>query len=129
MAQSINAAAGIVSIGATDGIGYAAGAGGSAIQATSKSTTVAFNKCCGTIAMHNASLASATIVSFTFTNTAIQTGDVLILNHVSGGTLGAYTLNASCSNGSAQINVRNNTAGPLGEAIVIAFALVKGVTA
>lgn len=79
--------------------------------------------------MNGAALAAATIVSFTLTNTQIAAGDVLILNHVSGGTPGAYTINAQCGAGSATINVRNNTAGSLSEAIVIGFVLVKGVTA
>jgi hypothetical protein len=54
---------------------------------------------------------------------------VLVLNHVSGGTMGSYTLNARCAAGSATIDIRNNTAGSLGEALVIGFALIKGVTA
>jgi hypothetical protein len=47
------------------------------------------------------------------TNTLIAAGDTLVLNHVSGGTPGSYTLNARCANGSATIDVRNNTAGSL----------------
>jgi hypothetical protein len=53
----------------------------------------------------------------------------LVLNHVSGGTFGAYTLNARAAAGSATIDVRNVTAGSLGEAIVIGYAVVKAVTA
>ena len=109
------------------GIGYSTGAGSSATQATSKSTAVAFNAVCGAITMNGAALGAATIVSFTFTNTSIAAGDVLVLNHVSAGTGGAYTLNAQCGAGSAVINVRNNTAGSLSEAIVIQFAVIKGV--
>lgn len=129
MAQSLATAAGIFSTGPTDGIGYAAGAGGTVTQITSKATGVTLSKVCGQITMNNAALAATTIVSFTLTNTAIAASDVLTLNHVSGGTGGAYTLNAQCANGSAVINVRNATAGSLSEAIVIAFALNKAVTA
>lgn len=78
--------------------------------------------------MNNAALAAGTIVTFTLTNSAIAAGDLLLLNHVSGGTAGAYGLNAQCGAGSAAINVRNNTGGSLSEAIVIAFAVVKAVT-
>ena len=77
--------------------------------------------------MNNASLGAGTIVSFTLTNSAIAATDVLVLNHISGGTVGSYSLNAQCAAGSATINVRNNTAGGLSEAIVIQFALIKGV--
>lgn len=109
------------------GIGYAVGSGNAATQATNKSTTVAFNAACGAITMNAAQLNAGVIVSFTFTNTSIAATDVLVLNHISGGTVGSYTLNAQCGAGSAVINVRNNTAGNLSEAIVIQFALIKGV--
>lgn len=113
----------------TGGMGYATGAGGTVTQATSKSTGVTLSKVSGQITMNAAALAAGTIVSFVLTNTAIAAGDLLVLNHVSGGTLGAYSLNARCGAGSATIDVRNNTAGSLSEAIVIGFALVKAVTA
>lgn len=109
--------------------GYAPTTGGAVTQATSKSTGVTLSKPCGAITMNNASLGAATIVSFVLTNTNIAANDVLILNHISGGTPGSYTLNARCAAGSATIDVRNNTAGSLGEAIVIQFALIKSVNA
>jgi hypothetical protein len=104
------------------------GTGGAVTQITSKSTTVVLSKACGAITLNNAALAAATIVSFVLTNTLIAATDVLILNHISGGTVGSYTLNAQCAAGSATINIRNNTAGSLSEAIVIQFALVKAVS-
>jgi hypothetical protein len=109
-------------------VGYATGAGGTQTQASSKSTSVTLNAACGHITMNKAALAAGTIVTFTLTNSAISSGDVLVLNHVSGGTAGAYGLNAQCGSGSASINVRNHTAGSLSEAIVIAFAVIKAVT-
>lgn len=112
----------------TAGIGYGVGAGGTVTQGTSKATTVQLDKMSGQITTHNASLNAATIVSFTFTNKCIAVGDVLVLNHVSGGTVCSYTLNAQCAAGSATINIRNNTAGALGEALVIGFAVIKGST-
>jgi hypothetical protein len=113
----------------TDKAGYITGEGGTVTQGTSKATAVTLSKKCGQITMHNASLAAATTVSFTLTNTTIVATDLLVLNHVSGGTAGSYLLNAQCGAGSASINVRNITAGSLGEAIVIGFAVVKAVTA
>lgn len=129
MALSLNAAAGITSKSPTDGIGYATGAGGAITQQTNKSTTVVLNAACGQITMNGANLNAATIVSFTLTNSCIAATDVLVLNHVSTGTPGSYTLNARAAAGSATIDVRNNTAGNLAEAIVIGFAVIKGVTA
>lgn len=125
---NIRGSGSILTTGATTGVGYATGAGGTVTQLTSKATGVTLSKPSGQITMHNAALAAATIVSFVLTNTAIAAGDVVVLNHLSGGTIGSYTLNAQSAAGSATINVRNNTAGSLGEALVIAFAVVKAVT-
>ena len=113
----------------TGRMGFATGSGGAVTQSTSKATAVTLNTACGQITMNNASLNAATIVSFTLTNTAIAATDVLVLNHISGGTIGAYTLNAQAAAGSATINVRNNTAGALAEAIVIQFVVIKAVNA
>lgn len=113
----------------TDKAGYITGEGGTVTQATSKSTGVTLDKRCGQITMHNATLNANTTVSFTLTNSTIAATDLLVLNHVSAGTAGSYVLNAQCAAGSASINVRNITAGNLGEAIVIGFAVVKAATA
>jgi hypothetical protein len=51
------------------------------------------------------------VVTFTLTSSAIAATDVVFLNHVSGGTAGAYTLNAQPAAGSASINVRNVSSG------------------
>jgi len=109
--------------------GYGTGAGGTVTQATSKATAVTLNTRCGQITLNAAALASDTTVSFTLTNSSIAAGDVLILNHISGGTPGSYLLNARSAAGSATVDVRNITAGSLSEAIVIAFAVIKATTA
>ena len=121
---------GFLVVASTPGLGIqnGTGAGGTVTQATNKSTTVELDKASGAITMNNAALGAATIVSFTLTNSAIAATDVLILNHISGGTVGSYGLNAQCGAGSATINVRNNTAGSLSEAIVIQFVVIKGAT-
>lgn len=108
--------------------GYVAGDGGQIDQATSKSTTVVLNKKCGQIEMNGAALAANTTVSFTFTNATVAAANIIVLNHVSGGTAGSYLLNAQAGSGSASINVRNITSGSLSEAIVIGFAVVKATT-
>jgi hypothetical protein len=115
----------IVSTAPTGGIGYATGAGGTQTQGTSKATTVVLNTVTGEITMHNATLNAATIVSFTFTNSAIAAGDFLLVQHVSAGTVGAYTCTAVAGAGTSTIYVRNNTAGNLGEAIVLKFVVIR----
>lgn len=109
-------------------VGYGAGAGGTQSQSGNKSGTVILNKPSGEITMQNTALNAATIVSFTLTNSTIANTDLLVINHVSGGTVGAYTFAASCGTGSATIYVRNATAGSLSEAIVLRFAVIKGAT-
>jgi hypothetical protein len=118
-------AGGNLSYDATAGtFGYGTGRG-TVTQATNKSTGVTLNAPCGAITMNGAALSADTTVSFTLTNTSIAATDLLVLNHVSGGTAGAYVLNAQAAAGSASINVRNITAGSLSEAIVIGFAVIK----
>jgi hypothetical protein len=113
----------------SDKAGYITGEGGAVTQATSKSTGVTLNTKCGQVTMNAAALAADTTVSFTLTNSTIAATDVLVLNHVSGGTAGSYLLNAQAAAGSASINVRNVTGGSLSEAIVIGFAVIKAVIA
>lgn len=116
-------------ISSTGKHGYATGSGGTVTQSTSKATAATLSKSTGQITLNAAALAASTTVSFTLTNTVIEAGDVLILNHISSGTAGAYLLNAQSAAGSASINVRNVTLASLSEAIVIAFAVIKAVTA
>ena len=109
--------------------GYTTGSGGTVTQITSKATGVTLNKPTGQITLNNAALAADTTVSFVLTNTVIEANDILIMNHISGGTAGSYLLNAQSAAGSASINVRNITVASLSEAIVIAFAVIKAVVA
>jgi hypothetical protein len=109
--------------------GYATGSGGAVVQLTSKATGVTLDKSNGQITMDAANLLAATTVSFTLTNNTIEAGDIIVMNHISGGTLGSYLFNASTSAGSASINVSNWTAGALAEAVVIRFAVIKVVSA
>jgi len=109
--------------------GYATGAGGAVVQASSKVTPVTLDRPTGTITMNAAALAAGTTVTFTLNNTVIEADDILVLNHISGGTAGAYTLNAQCLLVQANINVRNVTAGSLSEAIVLRYAVIKSSNA
>jgi hypothetical protein len=119
-------AGGNLGYNATTGVfGYVSGTG-TITQATNKATGVTLNSPTGQITMNGAALAHSTTASFTLTNSSITANDVLILNHISGGTAGSYLLNAQAAAGSAIINVRNiETSGSLSEAIVICFAVMK----
>jgi hypothetical protein len=125
----LTSAGNVLVTGGTGGVGYTAGAGGTVSQSGNKSGGVTLDKQSGAITMQATNLAAATIVSFVLTNSTIGTNDLLVLQHQSGGTLGAYTLNAACAPGSATIYVRNNTAGGLAEALVIRYAVIKGAAA
>ena len=105
-------------------LGYTAAAQGTVTQETSKSTAVTLNRPAGQITMNAASLAGATNVTFTFNNSLISPNDVIVLN-VNGGTTAAYNVYTSVLGaGSASITLRNITANPLAEAVVLNFALI-----
>lgn len=120
---------GVLSIHATKGVGYGTGAGGTVTQATSKATGVTLNKVCGQITMNNAALAAATSVSFTLTNSAIAATDVVVVNIATTATANSYAITVDAvAAGSCRIQLRNISAGSLSEALVLNFAVIKGVT-
>lgn len=110
------------------GVGYAAGAGGTVTQGSNKSTGVTLDKASGEITTNNQSLGAGANVSFVMTNSTVEATDVMIINHVSGGTIGGYIINVTCNTGNATITLTNRTAGALAEALVLRYALIKGAT-
>jgi len=127
---SLAVTAGVTSSGATAGIGYATGAGGTVIQATSKSTGVTLNTVCGRITMDGAALAATTSVSFVLTNSAIATTDVVHVCIDSGASLASYfAVVDAVGAGQCTITLRNYTAGSLSEAVVLNFVVIKAVAA
>jgi hypothetical protein len=107
------------------GIGYAVGAGGTATQTTNKTNPVTLNTIAGQITLNNQNLGAGAHAAFVLNNTAIGNTDVMIINHVSGGTIGAYTFDVVCNTANASITITNQTAGALAEAPVIRFAVIK----
>lgn len=104
--------------------------GGAVTQATSKSTGVQIDRQCGVITTHNAALAAATSVSFTVTNSEVDADDLVVANIASGATANSYALTVDAvAAGSFRLQVRNVSAGSLGEALVINFGLIKTVQA
>lgn len=108
-------------------LGYTSTAQGTVTQATSKSTGVTLNKSMGRITMNNAALAANTAVTFTLTNNLLSAKDVIIVTVSGGATAGAYTVYVTnMAAGSADISLRNLTAGSLSEAVIINYAIIHG---
>jgi len=118
------------------GIGYTIPSTGTTVtqaSGTGKGTAVTLNTPAGRITTANDALAAGGtgttgIGAFVMTNSSIAASDMVLVQHISGGTVGAYSVTASASAGSAVITIRNNTAGSLSEAIVIQFAVIKNTT-
>lgn len=123
------AASGKVPASVIDSVGYATGSGGTVTQLTSKSTGVTLNKACGQITTHNAALAAGAEVTFTVTNSTVAATDIPVVAISSGGTAGSYGVWATAvAAGSFAITLSNLSAGSLSQAIVINFAVIKGVS-
>ena len=129
-ATSVAASGALTSSSPTAGIGYTTGAGGTVVQGSGsgKATAVTLNANCGTITLNNANLISHGVASFVFNNTAIAAGDLVVFNHDSVGTIGAYTFNAQTAAGSATVTVTNVSSSAFAEAIVVRFAVIKAVS-
>lgn len=126
---SLVVTAGITSSGPTSGVGYTTGAGGTVTQITSKATGVTLNTICGNIVSHNASLAGAATVSFTFTNSAIAAGDVVTVGVKSGSSTGIYNAFIIATGaGSCQVGI-TNVGSTASEVVTINFAVIKAVAA
>ena len=103
--------------------------GGEEDQLTSKSTGVTLSTNSGQITMDDANLSDDTEISFVVTNTNVAATDVIIVNHGSAGTMGAYVVQASnIGSGTFEISIKNVSGGTLGEAIVINFVVIKGAS-
>jgi hypothetical protein len=114
---------------ASDELGYTAAAQSTVTQLTDKSTGVTINASAGQITMNNATLNATTNVSFTMTNNKVSAKDVVIVN-VAGGVASNVTYNCWVSGhtaGSCAFVLRNISAGPLSEAVVLNFAIIHCV--
>lgn len=114
----------------TGSFGYGVGSGGTVTQATSKSTGVTLNKPSGQITTAPGALAASTVASFTLTNNKIGANDIPKVVIKSGATAGAYVAQVDgVAAGSCRISIRNMTAGPLSETLVLQFNIEKGAIA
>lgn len=100
--------------------------GGAVTQATNKGTGVTINRRAGVITLNNASLAAAAEVGFTVTNSEVAAGDVVVVCIGGGATAASYTVTAEAvAAGSFKVILGNTSAGALGEAVEVNFAVIK----
>lgn len=124
------AGAGVTSNSPSAGIGYTTGAGGTVTQLTSKATAVTLDKTTGQITTHNAALAAATEVTFTVNNSTVAATDTVIVNLASGGTTNTYIAGVhAVAAGSFDIIIGNMSGASRSEALVLNYAVIKGVSA
>ena len=120
----------ILANGISSKIGYNTGAGGTFTQgAGAKTNSVTLNRPTGIIVTDNAALAAATAVTFNLSNSVIEATDIVVVSHISGGTLGSYNFAVAPAAGNANITIRNITAGSLSEALTLRFIVIKSVNA
>jgi len=101
--------------------------GGTVTQGTNKQTGVTLSTLSGQITMNNEALGAGAETSFTVTNTKVAATDVVVVNHGSAGTAGAYLVGVNAVGaGSFGITVSNVSAGSLSEAIVLNFVVLGG---
>ena len=118
----------ILATGSSSKIGYTSG--GSVTQTGAKTNPVSLNRPTGTIIINNAALAANTSVLFNLNNNLIQVNDLLLVTHISGGTVGAYNINTYIfGDFIGGIWIRNITSGSLSESLTLQFMLLKSATA
>lgn len=110
------------------GVGYATGAGGTVTQITSRTTGVTLNKLCGNITMFSAAQAANDLVTFTLTNSFIEAGDYLLVQHISATNGGAWVFSTVCGAGSATISITNSSNASITSATPLRFFILKATT-
>ena len=109
---------------ATSGaLGYGVGAGGTVVQATSKSTGVTLNKPSGRITTNNAALAAGASVIFILTNSTISITDEVSVTMISGGNYRVEVIDIF--NGGCAFRVANISASSLSDALAFNFKVFK----
>jgi hypothetical protein len=118
----------ILATGNSSKIGYGTGAGGSVTQdAGAKTNSVTLNCPTGIIVTDTSALAGGSSVGFNLINSIIEATDLVLVSHISGGTLSVYNFAVTPSAGSAYIIIRNLTPGSLSEALTLRFIVIKSV--
>lgn len=127
---AITSSSTILANGNSSKIGYDTGAGGTITQgAGAKTNSVTLNRPTGIIVTDSSALAADTAITFNLSNSVIEATDIVLVSHISGGTLGSYNFAAAPAAGNANIVIRNITAGSLSEPLTLRFIVVKSVNA
>ena len=127
---AITSSSTILANGNSSKIGYNTGAGGTITQgAGAKTNSVTLNRPTGIIVTDNAALAGDTAVTFNLSNSVIEATDIVVVSHISGGTLGSYNFAVAPAASNANIVIRNITAASLSEALTLRFIVIKSVNA
>ena len=114
----------------SNALGYTTGAGGTVTQLTSKASAVTLDKITGQITTHDAALAAAAEVTFTVNNSTVAATDTVIVNLASGGTTNTYITGVhTVAAGSFDIIIGNMSTASRSEALVLNYAVIKGVSA
>jgi len=129
--RNVGAAGTITSTGATSGIGYATGAGGTVTQATSITTGVTLNKVVGEVVTVSSTLAAAAEATFTVTNSAVAAHDGVVAWIKSTSSAGTPVVFVTAvAAGSFNITISNlHASAALDNTLTIGFAVLKGVVA
>jgi hypothetical protein len=123
-------ALGLKSTSATDGVGYAAGAGGAVTQITSSSTGVTLNKVTGQITTVALTTAAAAEEVFTVTNSTVAATDVVVLTTTYAGAGTPLVYCKKVAAGSFDVAITNlHASSALDALMVLNFAVIKGVAA
>lgn len=118
-----SASTAILSLGT---LGFGTGAGGTTVQATSKSTSVTLNKNSGRITMAADALAAGATVDFAVNNSTVSSTDTVIVSP-SGFT--SYRVDVfTVAGGSFGVAVTNRSGASKSEALNINFDVIKGAT-
>jgi len=103
--------------------------GGTATQvSTDKTGSVTINALTGTVTMDNSALGADGVKQHVLSNSTVSAGDMIICTPTSGGSRSAYNIVGFCSNGSANIEVRNISNSTLSEPIKYQFMVLKSPT-
>jgi hypothetical protein len=123
---NISTSGAVFATGASSVIGYAAGAGGTVTQGTSRTTPVTLNKATGSITLFTAAGATAA-TTFTVNNNLVGINDTIVLNQKSGSNLYVLLVTAVTA-GTFNITFYT-TGGTASDAPVINFNVIKGAGA
>jgi hypothetical protein len=109
------------------GVGYSAG--GSQTQPGSRTGTMLINAPTGVLTLAPAVIAAnGGTVSFVLNNSLVLDTDLVLVEHISGGTLGKYNITATPANGNVTITMRNNsTSASANEQPVLKFMIFRAV--